>query len=132
MDFGSRVSISSKRRREYLIYRILPNKGAGCCSKVTSGGLDTMLRFEASQRWLRIENRTIINKTVSILLSYNKTGSLQIIGGALIRGGALNGQITVGGNAMMALLSYCRVPEGRGVHKTTKPPNRDKTRSVTD
>ncbi len=30
-----------------------------------------------------------------ILVSYDKTGSLQTTGGALIRGGALNWQITV-------------------------------------
>ena len=51
--------------------------------------------FLAFQRWFRIENRTIIKETTSILAIYDGFGFLQTIGGALIRGGALNWQITV-------------------------------------
>ena len=41
------------------------------------------------------ENRTINKETVLILVIYDNTGSLLTIGGALIRGGAVNWQITV-------------------------------------
>ncbi len=51
--------------------------------------------FPAFQRWFRIENRTIIKETTSILAICDGFGFLQTIGGALIRGGALNWQITV-------------------------------------
>ena len=83
-------------RRLFTEYRILPNKGAWRSTNVISDSLDTKLKFQAFQRWFRIENRTIINEFVLILVSYDRTWSLQTVGGALIRGGALNGQITVG------------------------------------
>ncbi len=50
-------------------------------------------------RWFRIENRTIIKETASILVIYGNIGLFQTIGGALIRGGALNRQNTVSENS---------------------------------
>ncbi len=78
-----------------LEYRNLPNKGAGRSSKVRSDSVKKKLRFSAFQWWFRIENRTIIKEIMSILAIYDSLGSPQTIGGALIRGGALNWQITV-------------------------------------
>ncbi len=46
-------------------------------------------KLRAFQRWFQIESGSIIKETVLILVSYDKTGSLQTVGGALIRGGAL-------------------------------------------
>ena len=77
------------------LYRNLPNKGAGCSNKVRSDRLREKLRFPAFQWGFRIENRTIIKETMSILVIYDGFWSLQTIGGALIKGGALNWQITV-------------------------------------
>ncbi len=84
-------------------YHILPNKSAGHSSKVTS---DSLERFLAFQRWFRTENQTIIKESVLILASYNKTGSLQNIGGSLIRGGALNWQITV--STLYCIQNFCK------------------------
>ncbi len=61
--------------------------------KVGSDCVRKKLMFPAFQRWFRIENRTIIKETMSILAIYDSIGSPQIIGGALIRGGTLNWQI---------------------------------------
>ena len=76
-------------------YRILPNKGAGCVSKVLSDIVERKLRLWAFQRWFRIENRTFIKENVFILDISDRTAFLQTIGGALVREGALNRQNTV-------------------------------------
>ncbi len=55
-------------------YHNLPNKGAGRSSKVGSDSVGKKLRFSAFQRWFRIENRTIIKETVSILAIYDSIG----------------------------------------------------------
>ncbi len=62
------------------MYRNMPNKGAGCSNKVKSDGLYKKLRFSAFQRWFRIENRTIIKETMSILAIYDSIGFLQTRG----------------------------------------------------
>ncbi len=46
-----------------IVYRILPNKGAGRSNKTISNSLEGKLTFSAFQRWFRIENRTIIKET---------------------------------------------------------------------
>ena len=79
----------------YYNYRILPNKGAGRVSKVTSDIVSKKLSFCAFQRWFRIENRTIIKETVRILVIYDRFAFPQTMEGALIRGGALNRQNAV-------------------------------------
>ncbi len=65
-------------------YRNLPNKGAGRSSKVKSDRLVKRLRFSAFQRWFRIENRTIIKETMSILAIYDSIGILQTRGAPLL------------------------------------------------
>ncbi len=87
------ASIYNRSKPQKYRYRILPNKGAGRSSEVTFDSLGTKLRFWAFQRWFRIEKRTIFKETVLILVRYDRAGFLQTIGGALIRGGALNWQI---------------------------------------
>ena len=42
----------------------------------------------------------------------------------------LPGQMTPYINPLSAVLTYCRVPEGRGLHQTAKPLSRDETWSV--
>ncbi len=78
-----------------IMYRNLPNKGAGRSSKVKSDRFRKKPKFSAFQQWFRIENRSIIKETMSILAIYDSIRFLQTKGGALIREGALNWQITV-------------------------------------
>ncbi len=49
-----------------------------------------------------------VKETVSNLVSYNRTGFLQTIGGALIRGGAINWQITVSTSSWRFWDTYSR------------------------
>ncbi len=74
-------------------YRNLPNKGAGRSSKVKSDRLGKKLRFSAFQRWFRIENRTTILKTMSILAFYDSIGFLQNRGAPLLGEAPLIGRI---------------------------------------
>ena len=56
-----------------------PNKGAVLSSKFISDCPDRKLTFWAFQRWFRIDNRTIIKETESILISPNSIDLLQTI-----------------------------------------------------
>ncbi len=76
-----------------LSYRILPNKGAGRVSKVTSGIGRRKLRFWAFQWWFWVENRTIIKETVCILDIYDKIGFIQTMGAPLLGWAPLIGRI---------------------------------------
>ncbi len=49
-----------------VLYRKLPNNGAGRSRQVRSDRLREKLRFSAFQRWFRIENWTIIKETMPI------------------------------------------------------------------
>ncbi len=71
-----------------MIYRILPNKGAGRSTKVTSIHIGTNVSLLAFQRWFRIENRTIIKETTVILLIFGNVVFLQTMGGAPLLWGA--------------------------------------------
>ncbi len=74
-------------------YRILPNKGAGHISKVTSDIVERKLRFWAFQHWFRIENWTIIKENVFILDIYDRTAFLQTKGAPLLGRAPLVGRI---------------------------------------
>ncbi len=76
-----------------MYYRNLPNKGAGRFDNVKSDGLGDKLRFSAFQRWFRIENRTIIKETMSILAIYDSIGFLQTKGAPLLGEALLIGRI---------------------------------------
>ncbi len=73
----------------------LPNNGARCSSKVKYDGVGRKLKLSFPTVVFRIENRTIIKETMSILAIYDSIGFLQTIGSTLVRGGALNRHITV-------------------------------------
>ncbi len=77
----------------YTVYRNLPNKGAGRSSMVRSDRLREKLRFSAFKRWFRIQNRTIIKETMSILAIYNSIGFLQTRGAPLLGEAPLIGRL---------------------------------------
>ncbi len=52
----------------WILYRILPNRGAGRDCKVNADRIGQKLKFWGFQRWFRIENRSITKEIKAILL----------------------------------------------------------------
>ncbi len=84
-EFGRQIECRKKCAYSHLSrknrYLILPNRGTGRISKVTSNIMGRKLGFWAFQRWFRIGNRTIIKETVCIFEIYDRFGFPQTMGG---------------------------------------------------